>query len=105
MGPESLPCAKLFRLSGKLVPLGCCLAHNIGEPPESLGVLGNDSLGSAIKCATNLASSLQTASTPSVTTCEDDHDDDWLEDDLPEVNTAMVSLDSSHSPSIWVPFL
>jgi len=76
-------------------------AQNIDEPPESLGMLGNDSLGSDIKCATNLASSLQTASTPSVTTCEDDLDDHWLEDDLPEVNTAMISLDNSHSPSMF----
>jgi len=103
--PESLPCAKLFRLSGKLVPVGCCPAQNIDEPPTSLGVLGKDSLRSDIKCATNLASSLQTASTPSLTTCEDDLaddlDDHWLEDDLPEVNTAMISLDNSNSPSMF----
>merc|ERR1712137_78465 len=112
ISPESLPCAKLLRLRGKSVPVGCCMAQTIDEPPKSLSVLGNNSLESAIECATNLASSLRTASTPSVASCEgdlaDDLDDQWPEDDLqwpqddlPEVTKVMISLDNSHSLSIF----
>merc|ERR1712137_90624 len=102
ISPKSLPCAKLFQLSGKLVPIGCCLEQSIDEPPKSPGVLRNDSFGSDIKCVTNFASYLQTASTPSLSEGDlaDDLDDSWLEDDLPEVTTIMSSLDSSHTPGL-----